>query len=232
MADFALATDGTQNYIACGTIPGLGTAMVNGVYAKFLFRTTSTALGEWGFVHTTQSSGFIIGFNEGPINTNTIGGVQVDIEDASGVTKKLRGHTTGTFSFNDGNTHTLEVIGNPGGSTITVNFDGVSKPITYENQDTLGTFLNFNASWDIGARYFNGGIGNFWNGTVDDFQLGVSSSNIYAKYNMDEGSGTTTVDSSGKGNTANLIGTPPPAWVTGLGAVKNIFYRGLLGVGL
>lgn len=166
-----LSFDGTSGYVSLGLMGSMGTDIANGISANFLIKTTSTALGEWGFVHTTQSSGFIIGFNEGPINTNTSGSIEVDFEDSAGTTHKIRGHTTASTGFNDGRVHSVTVTVNVNSKTIAVYVDGVSYAITYENQDTLTNYANFNASWDIGARYFNGSIGNFFASTVINFRM-------------------------------------------------------------
>lgn len=220
MADYALQFDGSQNYLACGQLGTLGADLTNGGYWKFKIKTTSTTLGEFGGTHSNQTSGFGLQLNAQGINNQVSGYLTVYLNDASN--NAIQGYTSSSSGFNDGNIHTVEIIISISAKTIVINVDGVSQSITYTKQQTLTNFVNFNFSWDIGARYYNGGVGNFFACIVDDVLIGYDSSHIYGNFQMDEGTGTTTANTGSVGGSATLTGSPLPSWVGGLGPITSI----------
>lgn len=224
MADYALAFDGTQNYVSLGTLGNFGSNLGNGFYCSFQIKTTQISLAEFG-EFGGGSTFFIIGFNETASGGNTSGALELDITAAG---QRLRGgvNSSPTVIWNDGNVHAIVMTANFTTKTITIVIDGQSQTITYSNTGSLTSFSNFTQAHYIAARWFSGSAGNFLACTLDNFQIGTSSSVLYGNYGMNDGPGSTTiVDSSGNGNTGTLTGNPLPIWVTGLNAYGNVTGR-------
>ena len=113
--------------------------------------------------------------------------------------------------------------GSPNGSSMAIYLNGT--PITRNSQDCSGT-MSDDSSYPLtlgGTLYHR----NPFAGTLDDLRVYnrvLSSSEVSALYKgapkgswlLDEGSGTTTADSSGNGNTGTFTESPLPTWATGV----------------
>jgi hypothetical protein len=232
MANYALQFDGNQNYVSLGTMGNLGSNLGSGFYMKFNIQTTQTTIFDFGvYGGNSPNSSAVIYFNADQAANNVSGKIRVFVQGGSGG-GILCGATTSATTYNNGSTHTIEVIINVGSQTVAINFDGASQAISYENQNTITGFNNFIYSFVLGARYDQGTIDKFGACTLDNVLIGTTSSSLYGVYYFNDGSGITTLDSSGSGNTGTLgnSGGANPAWVAGLGSSSNISTAALLGV--
>ncbi len=220
MADYSLLFDGVQNYVSLGTMGNFGSNLGNGFYCSFQIKTTSTASKFVGFQQNNLTVSFAFNIkSNGGANTNSI---YFKFGDTGGRFLQA-GIDSPTINFTNGNIHTIAFSVNFVTNTITATIDGVSQTITYNLQQTLSTFTNFTQPFYIGVYNNNGTPGNFFACTLDNFQIGTSSSVLYGSYSMNDGPGSTTIaDSSGNGNTGTLTGSPLPTWVTGLNAYGNV----------
>jgi hypothetical protein len=128
-------------------------------------------------------------------------------------------NTTGTY--NDGNWHHVAMVVS-GGNSVTLYVDGSTAGTEANNGGTLGLYTN---SADV--MIANDIDGEFFNGDVDDvhvYNYALTASQVLNLYNsgadallawwrFDEGSLTSTADSSGNGHTGTLNNAP--AWITG-----------------
>jgi hypothetical protein len=116
--------------------------------------------------------------------------------------------------------------GSTAGSGILIYVNGAA--VTTNSQSCSGSASDDSANaLTLGGTYYNG---DPFFGKLDDigvYNRVLSASEVSTLYTtntgglagawaLDEGSGTTTADSSGNGNTGNLSGTPLPTWTTGL----------------
>jgi len=210
---FAIQPDGSQSYASLGTLGNFGSNLGSGFYCSFQIKTTQT------------TEGYFFGeFNEASSQEITVlanqagnGIVTIYMQDANN--KSLSAQSTSATNINNGSVHSVVVTIIPSTNTITLSIDGSSIPITYTNQHTPATFNNFTSSFYLGgeSRY---GLGNPIACTLDNFQIGTSSSNLYGQYMgiYQKGTGTTLHDSSGNGNDGTLEGSPVPPWVLGFGS--------------
>lgn len=209
---FALQFDGSQNYLSLGTMGSFGSSISAGLYLSFDLNTSSSALSALlGFLNTGTTTALQIELNSngGSLSNNS---VRCFLRDSSaGV---LEGAFT--FAFHDGNKHSFVIQFNIGGNIITVTVDGVSQTVSYASQSSTGNFSNLGFAMSVGCRNVRGTQGEFFAGTIDNLQLGTSSTTLFGNYKFDEGSGTTTADSSGNNNTGTLTGSPVPRWNGGL----------------
>lgn len=216
MADYALAFDGSQNYVSLGTMGNFGSNLGSGFYCSFQINTTQTTIGAvFGMLNVSGTNAVQIEFN----STGGNGAIRAFLRDTTG--KVLDGFAS-NVSANNGNTHTVEITMVPSTNSIVIKVDGVSKSISYSTQATPASFINFDSNVILGAKSNHGTINEFLACTLDNFQIGTSSSVLYGSYSFNEGTGTTTADSSGNGNTGTLTGSPLPTWVTGLNAYGNV----------
>lgn len=213
MADYALLFDGIQNYVSLSTLGNLGSNLGSGFYCKFDIKTTSSNanISPWGVANGTNNRVYLT------LN-NSANQIRIDILDNAG----LKLSAVCTKNIIDGNKHTLIVTATMSTNIVTISVDGVAQSISYINQQTPTTFVNFTANFALGARTVGASLFNYCTCTLDNFQIGINAGNLYGIYNFDEGSGTTTADSSGNGNTGTLLGSPVPRWVTGLNAYGNV----------
>ena len=212
--NYALQFDGSQNYLSLGSLGSFGSNMGSGFYCQFQIQTTSTANAYFGAVNNMR---IIIGLNRTTASANTSGIIRLQLMDTG--SGNINVQTTSATNFNDGNIHTLTFLWAGGSATtVTISVDGVSQALTYANQTALSSFANFSTALYMGAA-FNSGATAYLPCTLDNLYIGTSSSSLYGEYYMNEGTGTTTADSSGNGNTATLAkgAGSYPSWVTGLG---------------
>lgn len=202
-----IKTDGANNQISVGSLGSLGADLAGGFYSKIRMKTTATAVGAFGFFHTNVGSKVVINFN-----TPTAGKIQLRIGDVAG--NSIIAATTSATNFNDGNYHTIELACNVTARTITITIDGGSQAVSYSSQQTLGTLANFDNNFYLGGSFFDGSVNNRFACTLDSFRIGLSSTNIYASYKMNENTGTAIADETGNGNTGTLGGSPLPSWVS------------------
>ena len=209
---YVLRTDGSQNYIDCGTMRNFGQNAGSGVYAKCNFSVPS-GYAKQGFLYAiVDESGqqFSIELNL----QNSVNQVSFLWRDAVGNLIDYKYHGT---NINNGSIHTLIASGNPAG-TATLTLDGtIVTPGTTVSAQTLTTFNNYTDDLVLGVDGdVNIGPTLFGSITFYNFYLGNTSGSFIGEYNFTEGSGTTTADSSGNGNTGTLLGSPPPIWLYGL----------------
>ncbi len=210
MSDFALLFDGSQNYVSLGTMGNFGSNLGSGFYCKFQIKSTITSYSEMGY---TGGQALIIA-----VGGYSGDGMRLYIRDNS--SNVLAANVASpSIAWNDGNLHTLIYTANFTTQVITISVDGVSQTVFYENQSPSYSFVNFTGNpVGIGSAL----SGSFLACTLDNFQIGTSSSVLYGSYGFNEGTGTTTADASGNNNTGTLTGSPVPLWVTGLNAYGNV----------
>jgi multidrug efflux pump subunit AcrA (membrane-fusion protein) len=216
--NYALKFDGSQNYLNLGTLGSLGSNLSSGFYLKFELTTTQTALGDIAGYNANGATDFTqidIGLNLSQYSVATPGQMYVYIESTD--QKVLLFGLTTAYNFYDGQKHTIEIICVPSTNTSAIYIDGVSQAVTNKAAQSPSNFINLDNGFQIGSYPF----GHFA-AVVDNVSIGTSASNLYGKYLLNEGTGTTTADSSGNGNTGTLTGSPLPIWVTGLSPNNSI----------
>jgi len=205
--NYALKFNGINQYASLGTMGNFGSNLGNGFYCKSDITIPSYQL--YTYIFGTY------GGNEGVgLTMYSPTALQFQIKDNNGLT--LQGHFTANIF--DGNKHTLEITAISSTNTIVANVDDSPSTVGYIAQQTPATFVNFQNQMNIGARRNGGNNQNPLACTLDNFQIGTSSSVLYGNYKMNEGSGTTIADSSGNGNTGTLVNDTSPStmWVPGL----------------
>lgn len=208
----ALSFNGTTAYLDLGTMGSFGSSLTAGFYCKFYIKTTSTSAGN--FINFNSGQEIYIGLNRKSDGSTSSGCIRFHLTDNAG--HVLQGGCDTSTGFNDGNINTIEIIWVTGTNSYTLKVNGTSKTVTYTNTDTPSTFSNFSRKVIFGARDASGTIDGFFNCTLDNIQIGTTSSSLYGVYLLNEGTGTTTADTSGQGNTGTLSGSTLPSWVTGL----------------
>ena len=222
---YALQFDGSQNYISLGTMGNFGSNLGSGFYCSFQIKTTQTALAEMGFY--VGDTAVMLGFNATGFEVSGAGKLAFFTQSHSIVSGSSRfiGNTTNTTNFNDGNIHTIVFTASyAAGGTLTILVDGVSQAITISQvMGSSPTFQNFTEPFYLGGRY-SGGLSNPLACTLDNFQIGTSANNLFGSYigGRQAGSGTTLLDTSGKGNNGTLTGTPVPTWANGISAPNTV----------
>lgn len=229
MANFALQFNGSTNFMSLGTLGDLGSNLANGFYIKFQTKTTTTAVATFG-CGATGKEYVQIAFNRDQAGTAAPGKISIGIRN-NPATKTLRAATSSATSFNDGSDHWVEIYVLPAINSVTIKVDDVSQSITYNEQQSPVEFVNFTAgaggasltneasNFFMGSNNYNGVKGEYFNGIFDTVLIGVSQTDLYGIYLMDDGAGTTVINSSTKAGNAGIGGSPLPSWVTGLAAV-------------
>ena len=220
-SSYALKFDGSQNYVSLGTMGNFGSNLGSGFYCSFQIKTTSAALGRFGNVDNVNFKGFMIGFNETAGGTGAVGKIRFRFGDNNGFNIDVG--SSSTVNIYDGNVHTIVITWTAGNSNLNVTIDGSSVPLTTNAQIPV-TFSNWTNNFLLGARNNQGTIGNFYACTLDNFQIGTSSSVLYGSYigGRQTGTGTRLIDTSGSGNNGTLTGSPVPAWVNGISAPNTV----------
>jgi hypothetical protein len=173
-----------------------GSNLGSGFYCSFQIKTTSTASASFGDVDATQLI---------KIFFNNTGNHQLRLQIYDNAGNILDGYNaTPTINFNDGGTHTVVITANFSTQVIVMTIDGIAQTVSYNTQMALSTWINFAYAFYIGARNSTGTAQQFYACTLDNFQIGTSPTALYGNYLFNEGSGTTTADSSGQGNTGTL----------------------------
>ena len=214
--NYALKFNGINQYASLGTMGNFGSNLGNGFYNSFQIQTTNTTLGEFGQYNGANS--VMIGLNAIGFESLGAGHLAFFLNDSAN-NNALIGYTTNNTNFNDGNKHIIVITANPATNIITISVDSAPQAITYIAQQTPSSFGNFGKNFCLGGRQtYTGAYDEFFACTIDNFQIGTSSSVLYGNYKMDEGSGTTIADSSGNGNTGTLVNDTSPStmWVPGL----------------
>lgn len=206
---FALKFDGSQNYLNLGTLGTFGSNLGSGLYLSFTLQTSSvaTSIGLMGEIKAGNTDTIRLILNLGGVP----GQLSLSFYDHTG--NQIVGNITAP-ALVDGTPHAVTITATT--TTIAMTVDGVDQTVNYTNQQTLSSFVNIPLNFIVGGFNNNGTPQNFAAITIDKIQIGTSSSNLFASYNMLEGAGTTTADSSGKGNTGTLTGSPLPLWVTAI----------------
>lgn len=212
ITNYALQFDGSQNYVNLGTMGTFGADASAGFYTSFDIRTTSTTVNRviLGTFASSNKNTIRLFYNSS-VDGGATGRLEVQMYD--NLSHKLDGYFTNA-TISDGTRHQIILTATPSTNTITALVDGATQTITYKNLETPSSFVNFPNNFVLGANNNNGTPANFIACVLDNVQLGVAANNLYGSYSMDEGAGTTTADSSGKGNTGTLTGTPVPTWIT------------------
>lgn len=205
----ALLFDGSQNYVDLGNMGTLGADVSAGFYLSMDFKSTDagTNVSPFGTLTAGNINTIRFLYNQGGV----AGKMQVSFYDST--SKKIVGTFTNT-AISNGVKHTLTVTITPSTNTIVATVDGTGQTISYSNQETPNTFANFANHVALGCLNNNGSFQNNMICTIDNVKIGVASNNLYGNYAINEGTGTTIADTSGKSNTGTLTGTPPPSWVT------------------
>lgn len=206
----AISFDGANNYVTLTTLGTLGADIGTGnsVYISIDYISTDggTNVALFGTVDSGVNNTFRAQYNAGGVS----GKMSITLEDSTGK------HIDASFTniiLKDGTKHTLVIVVVPSTNTVTATIDGASQAITYTNQQTPNTFVNFPFEMYIGAQNNQGAATANMICKISDCKIGVSAGNLYGKYAINEGTGTTIADTSGKGNTGTLSGSPLPAWV-------------------
>ena len=229
--DYALTTDGSQNYINCGTLGTFGSNLGSGFYCSFQIQTTSTQQGSFGVEHSSYSgiNQVQIGFNGGANGTQTNHSMFFYLASNNYNYECFRYTSSPTINFNDGNIHTITISVNVPSQIVTLTIDGVSQSLnsSFSNGNTPN-WVNFGDPFYLGAAY-NGGPAIPLACTLDNFEMGTSSSAIYVSYAMNDGIGTSVADASGNTNTGTLEkgAGSYPTWVAGLSASEQLLWNGI-----
>lgn len=214
--------DGAQNHITLGTLGTLGSNLGSGFYCRFQIQTTQTAAC---YIGNNRVGNMMvrIGFNlERNLSTSNGEIVFHAVDNSNNI---LIVSTQSSCSFNDGNLHTIEITANFATKAVAIIVDGVSKAVWAANNSVLSNFGDFSRAFYIGALNNNGTAASFLSGSIFNFQIGTSSSNLYGSYNLTEGTGTTATDSSGSNNNGTFAGTPVPRWLKRTSATRGAVTR-------
>jgi hypothetical protein len=206
----ALQFDGTQNYIDLGLMGGFGAAIGtnNGFYAAFDIKVVAASSNACplGTLKAGNLNAFRVLLNSGGVSGKT----RISLFDS--LSKKIDGFFT-NIAIMDGGKHTLIITITPSTNTIVATLDGAGQAITYTNQESPATYVNFDKNVFLGAVNNDGAVSNNAAVILDTVKLGTAAGTLFGNYAIDEGTGTTIADTSGQGNTGTLTGTPLPTWV-------------------
>jgi len=215
---YALSYDGVHSYTSLGTMGNFGSNLGNGFYCSFQIKTTQTTVGA----------------AYGILNTGSVTGMSLDLNMYSSTSHRIFFRDNNgnqfiprfTFNFADGNLHTVVISVNFATQTVTITVDGNNiTPSAYDSNQVLTTFSNLAFNMFLGGRNNrnNSVVNESLACTLDNFQIGTSSSVLYGSYlgSRQTGRGTTLYDVSGNVNNGTLSqsgGTSAniPAWVAGL----------------
>jgi RHS repeat-associated protein len=213
----SLTFDGVDDYVQVGSTSELAFNNTSSFSIEAWFKTSSTAAQ--AIISKMSNSapyrGYDISMNGGGLCVHLIN---------TWSTNAFKETTTSTY--NDGRWHhvvwTYNGNGNVSGSIIYV--DGVVQSTVTDANVLNATTIDSNTPVRIGARtngvYFNGQIDEvrIWNKVRNQAEIQANLNlsppandpNLVAYWRLDEGSGTTVADATGKGNTGTL--TNGPAW--------------------
>jgi len=200
---YGLQFDGSQNYVSLGTMGNFGQNLAQGFYASFNINTTYT--GGQGNIFGTVN-----------VNTTVVLGVYLTattlvIRYRDNVGNELQASCL-SASIANGNNNLVTITANLSTNTVIFTVNGKTLNTSYVFQQTPSSFINFAYPMVIGAWNLRGVISSFLSGTITNFQIGTSPTNLYGSYAMQENGGTTIYDNSGYQNNGTLTGTPVPAW--------------------
>ena len=215
------ATLGTGSTWVAGVVGGPGSA--NAVS----FNGTSTALATIASPVVNTAASFTV---SAWVELNTLGGYQTFVSNhgntIAGYFLQVRGDT-GDFAFVLPNADTdnavtisdsgvqpvagqwyqLTGVADASANTISIYVDGV-----LENTTSFSSWWTAGGNTLIGHGFYNGAATDYVSGSVDNveiFSTALSATQVLglheaAAYNLSEGSGTTTADATGHGNTLTL----------------------------
>lgn len=207
-----LQFNGSSNYVSLGTLGSLGSSMLNnGFFFKVRLKTTSGIKSMFGTLNTGAVTGVQVIFNADQDEVESSGKLCLFVRSNNG--EKIEGATTVATNFNDGAFHDLEFFCNTVTRTIAIKVDGDSKAISYSGQTTPSAYSNFGYAFYVGCKNNRGSATQFLSCEIDSFSIGLTSSNLYGVYSINEGSGTSIADTSGHSNTGTLSGSPLPSWI-------------------
>ena len=220
--NYGVTFDGTNDFIRATGYKGItGTAARSiGVWIK---TTVSGMIVNWG----TNSPGQRFGIRVNVNSYGTYGALKAEVNS---------GYTTGTTDLRDGNWHHIVVTASSGISAnqFKLYVDGSLETVSSSMSRTMNTANSgdvYLGSYTGSNHFFNGDMDKFgiWNKELSSTEItalynsgdGISaasnsgnytsSSNLVAYWEMDEGTGSTTTDSSPNSNTSTL--TNGPTWV-------------------
>lgn len=202
----ALKFDGSQNYVLVKS--GRILSGLTNWWIDITFKRANTSINSSGEALYAERAGSGNDILKVDLfgDSGNIGKVGLTYRDTAGTLTQIRTTTT----YNDGVTHRMTI--SKIGTAIVITVDGVQTPGTLTAGDT---FTNSGVESRIGSDRGDGGA--YFEGIIDDLQLGASSQSIiYGLYPLDEGTGLTATDGSGAGNNGTLSGSPVPYWVYGL----------------
>ncbi|MDA2936242.1 DUF2341 domain-containing protein [Patescibacteria group bacterium AH-259-L05] len=207
--------DGVDDYIDAGTNSNLNPRQ-QGWAASFWVKSTQKTSGNGGYVRTM---GRINGGAYWLLRTHTNGGDFAVLQICDGTNcASVNGQTTVT----DGVWHHVVAVYDYDSKKTYMYRDGVVDGTNDWSGITMGD-INPSATLHIGQANY---VTEMFNGTLDEVRVynrALSAQEVSLLYTwapgpvgywkMDEGTGTTTADASGNGNTGTL--TNGPTWTTG-----------------
>jgi hypothetical protein len=202
LIDYALAFDGSQNYVSLGTMGNFYSNLTNTLYVCATIKMTAIPSSDSRIVANDHTDQNYLGFQLYTTNN----GKQILFMVGNGISYVNSQINYGSAPVGQ----VIQLVGIYDGANVTLYVNGVAQS-PYPLTGNVGATIN--PVWISGNPAYNG---DFFPGVIDNVQIGTSSSVLYGSYPgiSQPGSGTTLFDRSGNGNNGTLTGSPLPIWIT------------------
>lgn len=191
-----------NDYINPGTMGTLGSDLGNGISISFWIKTTASTLQiPMGTANDGLNTYIYFAINSDSAGATDAGKLFFLFRDEDDY--GTGGATTDDVNFRDGAWHHIVLTLNGATNTLQIYVDNDSKPVSYFEQQTADNFANFQYPLAIGARNYQGTLGVWYVGNLDEFGIW---NKILSPAEV------TTLWNGGDGFTYPFIETIPPTY--------------------
>ncbi len=166
--------DGSSGYINAGLLGSFGSGITSGATLCSWLRTSNSDVQSViGNYDGTSPNGTTLQLqiNRGAASSNINGSVFAYIRHAGGSVRTISAYTGIDSGFTDGRWHHLCAIYSITDKSITIILDGKALAVTYEKQQQLSNFVDFNRDLYIGANNAQGTANRFFSGYLDNVMI-------------------------------------------------------------
>ena len=158
--------NGSSQYVNVGTLGTLGANLANGLTIECWIRssTTNAIMSAFGILGASLQPFVMIALNQDNTGSTAAGYIRVQCNDFT--TVSLSGYVLSNTGITNGLAHHLVVTILPGSNAIAVYIDGVSKTVSYAQQNTPHTWGNFPCAPCLGCRNYNGTFQQHFSGQM------------------------------------------------------------------